>query len=128
MIALSNDGYIRLISHYFAQVRLSHLHSNVDSDKPPLEGEGALLSSITGYTEWISETQPTITIGWDWQIAAPPVGQIYFTPLGYPRSNLMFVDGRGNDLGHFATEIWLQSWVKSFEWQPSVHKALHLLS
>ena len=127
MITLSTDGYIRLISPYFAQMRLSHLHSNVDTDKPLLEGEGALLFSITGYTEWVSKTQPAITIGWDWQIVAPK-RQIYFTPLGYPRSNLMFIDERGYDLGHFATELWLRSWVKSFEWQPSVHKALDLLS
>ncbi len=124
MITLSHDGYLRLTPEYFMQVKLTHLHSGVDEDRPLVSTEGATLSSITGYTEWVSATQPAITVGWDWQMTARD-GQIYFIPLGYPRSNLMFVDKHGNDLGPPATEAFLRSWVKSFEWQPSVYKALH---
>ncbi len=124
MITLSHDGYVRLTPECFMQVRLAHLHSGVDGDRPPILTEGATLSSITGYTEWISATRPAITIGWDWQMTARD-GQIQLIPLGYPRSNLMLIDEHGNDLGPSATEALLRSWVGSFEWQPSVHKALH---
>lgn len=124
MITLSHDGYVRLTPGRFVQVRLTHLHSGVDGDRPLTSAEGATLSSITGYTEWVSATQPVITVGWDWQMTARD-GQIQLIPLGYPRSNLMFVDEQGNDLGPSATEALLRSWIESFEWQPSVHKALH---
>lgn len=123
MITLSHDGYVRLTPERFVQMRLSHLHTGVDEDRPLVSAEGATLASITGYTEWISATRPAITVGWDWQMTARD-GQIHFIPLGYPRSNLMFVDKHGNDLGPSATEALLRSWVESFEWQPSVHKAL----
>lgn len=124
MITLSHDGYVRLTPQCFAQMRLTHLHSGVDEDRPLTPAEGATRSSITGYTEWISATRPAITIGWDWQMTARD-GQIQLIPLGYPRSNLMFIDEHGNDLGYSTTEALLRFWVKSFEWQPSVHKALH---
>ncbi|MFZ5554137.1 MAG: DUF4902 domain-containing protein [Bacteroidota bacterium] len=124
MITLSPDGYVRLQPEYFVRVKLTHLHSRVDGDRPPVLTEGATPSPITGYTEWISETRPAITIGWDWQMTARD-GQIQLIPLDYPRSNLMLIDEHGNDLGYSATEALLRSWVKSFEWQPSMHKALH---
>lgn len=124
MITLSHDGYIRLTPECFVQARLVHLHSGVDEDRPLASAEDAALSSITGYTEWVSATQPAITVGWDWQMTARD-GQIQLIPLDYPRSNLMFVDKHGNDLGPSATEALLRSWVESFEWQSSVYKALH---
>ena len=123
-ITLSHDGYVRLTPECFVQVRLVHLHSGVDEDRPLASAEGATLSSITGYTEWVSATQPAITVGWDWQMTARD-GQIWFIPVGYPRSNLMFVDKHGNDRGPRATEALLRSWIKSFEWQPFVYMTLH---
>jgi len=122
-IRISADGYVRLVPKRFAQLTLVHLHSGMDDDKPLSAEDGAVQSSITGYTEWVTTTKPTISVCWDWQMTATK-GQVEIVALGFPRSNLMFVDKVGNDLGQLTTESILRSWVHSFEWQSAVHKTL----
>lgn len=124
MVTLSQDGYVRITPEHFVQMKLVHLHSGVDQDRPSVSAEGATLFTITGYTEWVSVTRPAITVGWDWQMTARD-GQVHLIPIGYSRSNLMFVDEQGNDCGSLATEAFLRSWVESCEWQLVVRKSLY---
>lgn len=124
MATISDDGYIRLTHKSFMELRFIHFHSGADEDCRLVELVGLKPSSITGYTEWISETQPVVTVGWDWNITALN-GRVEFSTIDHPRSNLMVTDDCGNDLGDLATEEFLQSWIEALDWQPSVRMALH---
>jgi len=111
MLALSNDGYIRLTLRQLQAVPLHHLLSGLDED---------CSATITGYTEWLSEGSPAITLGWDWCM----VGQARLQRVEDPRSNLMLVDDHGSDLGFDATLTALSAFVDALEWQKTTLSAL----
>ena len=68
IITIAPDGYIRLTFEEFRKISLIHLISGLDEDELVSLQEGATITEITGYTEWVSDTIPTISIGWDWAI------------------------------------------------------------
>ena len=113
------DGYVRLTLHALLAIPLAHLISGVDEDPPGCDNTGATSAAISGYTEWISTTVPTLTIGWDWELCtrrSPPS----YLRLGPPRSNVMLIDGRQRDLGPAETEAGLESLIDATEWQEMV--------
>jgi len=120
MVILSKDGYVRLTLETFLSSPLVHLLSGLDDDKPPLLQEGASLARVSGYTEWVSATMPTITLGWDWRL---DVSQRYlvYVKLSAPRSNVMLVDALLRDLGSTKTSALLESAIDTFAWQDEVH-------
>ena len=103
MITLSDDSYIRLTLGTFLAVQLVHLLSGLDDDRPIIPQEGSSLAHISGYTEWLSTTTPTISLGWDWGLDVSQ-GQPFYVRLGAPRSNIMLVDVMQHDLG--PTKTW----------------------
>ena len=66
MLTVSDDGYIRLTHAELEQELLIHLVSGLDEDTDNIEG----VTTMTGYTEWVSASTPTISMGWDWQLGA----------------------------------------------------------
>ena len=123
MPVLSVDGYVRMMFTAFQQVEMVHLFSGMDEDRPSVAGAGAKFSSITGYTEWISNSVPAITIGWDWKLTGAQ-GTACFIHTGIPGSNLMFLDQHSHDLGSEQTRQLLVSWLEDFDWQTETSKAL----
>jgi hypothetical protein len=123
MLVLSVDGYVRMMFAAFQQVEMVHLFSGMDEDRPSADGAGANFSSITGYTEWISNSVPAITIGWDWKLTGVQ-GTACFIHAGVPGSNLMFLDQYSHDLGSEQTRQLLVSWLEDFNWQTETSKAL----
>lgn len=121
MITLSDDSYIRLTLETFLATPLVHLLSGLDDDKPILPQEGASLAHISGYTEWVSTTTPTITLGWDWGLDVSP-GQPLYVRLGAPRSNIMLVDAMTHDLGPAKTSELLETAIDALAWQEKAHK------
>lgn len=111
MLALSNDGYIRMTLLQLQGIPLQHLLSGLDED---------CSATIAGYTEWLSEGQPAITLGWDWCM----VGHAKLQRVDEPRSNLMLVDEAGCDLGYDATLVLLGKFVDGMEWQKTTLSAL----
>lgn len=79
-------------------------------------------ASAAGFSEWISNTKPVISMGWGWFIHSRS-GQVLLAPDGV-RSNLMFVDARGYDLGTAATSNLLMTWLATYPWQAEVANAL----
>lgn len=119
MITLSEDGYVRLTLETFLTTPLVHLLSDLDDDNLTPCREGASLVRISGYTEWISTTTPTITIGWEWQLGIPKGNAIY-ARLNAPRSNVMLVDAMQHDLGSAKTLVLLEAAIDMFAWQEEV--------
>lgn len=111
MLALSQDGYIRMTLLQLQGIPLLHLISGLDED---------CSATIAGYTEWLSEGQPAITLGWDWCM----VGHGKLQRVDEPRSNLMLVDETGRDLGFEATLAALAGFVDGMDWQKTTLSAL----
>lgn len=117
IIAISPDGYIRLTFEEFRKISLVHLISGIDEDTPVLLQKGATFADITGYTEWVSDTTPTISIGWDWIIQPLQAKNIYYKRASEPRSNLMLVDAQQRDLGPTKNTTLIEIVVDEIAWQ-----------
>jgi len=125
MAVLSQDGYVRMMYAAFQQVEMVHLFSGMDEDRPSADGIGASISAITGYTEWISNSTPEITIGWDWKLTGVQ-GTARLIHAGVPGSNLMFLDQNSHDLGPEQTRQLLVIWLEVFGWQSETLRALSI--
>ena len=111
----------------FQKTELLHWHSGIDDDRPSTSGVGANYSDITGFTEWVSNSAPTITIGWDWKLTSVS-GTATLIHAGIPGTNLMFLDGHDHDLGQELTRQLLAKWLGIFRWQPETLKAISILN
>ena len=119
----SSDGYLRMTFESFRRSQLVHLFSGLDEDRPARDCSGASYSAITGYTEWISESQPLISVGWDWKLTGFQ-GIANLIHSGIPGSNLMFVCQQGNDIGLHNTRQLLENWITTFSWQTETLNAI----
>ena len=113
MPSISPDSYLRLSLEQLQAVRLEHLISDIDADRPPAGGEA---TAISGYTEWASAEAPRVSLGWDWELA-PHDGGLRPRRLGLPRGNVMLVDADGADLGPAASDAALARMVDQMDWQ-----------
>lgn len=125
MPVLSQDGYVRLTFEAFQQTEMSHCLSGIHDDRPSNNGAGATYSDITGYTEWVSNSTPAITIGWDWKMACIS-GTANLVHAGIPGSNLMFLDQHNQDLGLELTQHLLVTWLDVFSWQSETLRTLSI--
>ncbi|WP_444944879.1 DUF4902 domain-containing protein [Microbulbifer sp. ZKSA006] len=101
-----------------SSIQLKHLISSVtlnEADKRINDH----VSTIEGYTEWISPTSPTISIGWDW-ITVIKKGRLVFLISGYPYSNMTLIDKSGRALSEQVRLNRLKSFVESIDWQETV--------
>lgn len=117
---LSPDSYVRLTSEQFQVIVLRHMWSGLDPEDPASLHDGAIQTRITGYTEWVSETVPAITLGWDWQLQELS-GCARYLRVGSPRSNIMLIDALWNDLGAVKTSKALRAAIDETDWQVAVH-------
>lgn len=116
---ISEDGYIRLSFPKLEAIRLIHMISGLDEYAPEIVSAGAISTAITGYTEWISNTSPAITIGWDWQLEtiSSPVS---LKRISEPRSNIMLEDAGKRDMGPVKTAALLEIIIDTLDWQIAV--------
>lgn len=121
MITLSDDSYIRMTLEDFLTIPLAHLLSGLDDDKPVSLQEGASLARVSGYTEWLSTTTPTITLGWDWGLDVLQ-GRSCYLRLGSLRSNIMLVDTMTHDLGPTKTSELLGTAIDALAWQSAIYQ------
>jgi hypothetical protein len=120
---LSPDGYVRLTPEQFQAIPLVHLLSGLDPDEPLPLHEGASQTDISGYTEWVSETAPIITLGWDWRMEGSS-GQTRYLRMGLPRSNIMLMDNLWRDLGPATTAKLLEEAIDKMAWQAVIQRYL----
>ena len=111
-----DTGYIYLTVDELCAGALVHLISGVDQECPLRIATGATATAITGYTEWISQGERILTLGWDWQMHT--IGDaVRLQRVGPPSSNLMLQSPSGRDLGHARTVELLNAYVDAFDWQ-----------
>ncbi len=123
-LTLASDGYVRLSMATLQSLPLTHLISALDEyDGETHAGEGATAAFICGYTEWVSNTVPVVSIGWDWQLQCLSP-KTTFMRVGEPRSNVMLTDPSGRDIGAEKTATWLEIIIDELEWQGEVDRAI----
>ncbi len=113
-LVVSVDGYIRLSFARLQQLPLLHLISGLD-EQPPVTHDGATSTLITGYTEWVSDTFPTVTIGWDWLLETR-AGRLGLVRVSEPRSNILLQDSQGRDMAPAKSNVMLEALLDSLEW------------
>ena len=119
------DGYLRLSLAQFRRTPLLHLWSGLESEEEPAEPGGARVSTIRGYTEWVSDARPALSVGWDWRLGAQ-AGRAWCLRDGDPFSNIMLVDARRRDLGPDRTARLLGLALDRAAWQVETLAAVSL--
>lgn len=119
MFRLDNDGYIRMDPQVLEGLRLVHLISGsaeqvVPAGSPVWTGPGA-----SGYTEWVSETIPAVSLGWEWVVDPAGVDRMP-RRVGNPYGNVMIVDREGRDIGADRSAHLLGNVADRLNWQIEV--------
>jgi hypothetical protein len=120
---VSNDGYIRLPFTKLRAIPIFHLASGLEENYPTIILGGAIETEIVGYTEWISNTNPPITIGWDWQMGVVNHG-VLLRRISEPRSNIMLQDLIQKDLGPRKTIMQLEELIDTLDWRSTVQSQI----
>lgn len=111
---VSANGLVCLAIPQLRNIRLLHLISGLDEYGEEGEGEGAVLTAISGYTEWIADG--SVTIGWDWKLHVNET-LVELRRVSEPASNLMLLDAAGSDIGPGSTSALLENYIDDFDWQ-----------
>ncbi|WP_162086399.1 DUF4902 domain-containing protein [Sulfuriferula nivalis] len=124
MDKVSWDFYVRMTVETLTSLRLKHLMSAIDLDEPDQCQKGTGLTQISGYTEWVSETTPTITLGWDWELNTLQAHP-FVCRVGAPRSNIMIVDDLQQDLKYIENSRLLETFIDQLQWQEEVRESVN---
>ncbi|AWH87556.1 DUF4902 domain-containing protein [Limnobaculum parvum] len=62
------DYRVKIDLNFFRNVEFTHLYSAVHAEPEDLRFQGGVITTITGYTEWVSLIPPVLSIGWDWEL------------------------------------------------------------
>lgn len=119
MVALvvSRDGYLRLTLSAFRAIVLRHLFSGLDQDsESSTHAAGASEASILGFTEWVSDTTPAVSLGWDWRLNTLG-GRPRYVRDSEVRSNVMLIEPGLGDLGDLATSATLSAAIDALAWE-----------
>ena len=116
------DYCVRITERRLLSLQLIHLESGIDlsqgddvSDRSQID---AIESELTGYSEWLDQNSPEISIGFDWVMGAPH-GLLAVRERSI-RTNLMLVDESGADLGLEATTQACEQLLRSGAWHAAV--------
>ena len=120
---VSPDGLVRLSIDELLSMSISHLISGLDAEQGAHNAMCGQQTSISGYTEWVSNSTPAISIGWDWCIKST-ASQPYWTRVGSPRSNVMLVYATGGDAGWTKNLEILSTVVDALPWREQIPQAV----
>lgn len=100
---------------------MRHMLSGIDDDAE--NGNCGSATVICGYTEWISASEPTVTLGWDWALEYE-AGKTQWKRIGLPRTNVMLVDEAFRDYGWDASLTLLADVVDRLGWCDQTERAV----
>ena len=113
---IASNGLIRLSIEELLSTPITHLVSGVDVEDCPKLGTCGKATTISGYTEWVSTSEPTISIGWDWCIQFTPAGTLW-SRVGLPSSNVMLIEEAGHDTGWERSRDILATVIDALPWR-----------
>jgi hypothetical protein len=121
VLAISADGYLRMTLARFRTIPLVHLLSELEDEAGiSATAAGASAATIFGFTEWVSDTTPALSLGWDWLLETSGRDARYVRQ-GEVRSNIMLCEPGIGDLGDRATSATLCAAVDALAWQAETH-------
>lgn len=119
----STTGLVYLSYDSLIHMPLKHLISGVDAVDQTATSACGRQTELTGFTEWISHTNPAITLGWDWCIEYKD-GRTCCRRLGTPRSNVMLLDGQGKAHNWDCNLHHLSQAIDTLFWSETVQKCI----
>jgi len=123
LVTVSADGFIRVTLSKLYLIQLEHLFSAIDESTEDAQFTGAVACGITGYTEWVSQSTPVISVGWDWEVQTS-IGRANLSRLAEPRTNLMIVDKSFKDVGQEQSNQHIAKLIDRTEWQAATEVAI----
>jgi hypothetical protein len=120
------DFYVRLQAQPLWTTSLAHLESGIDTDDDDEFAfrrfdSASALHSIRGFTEWVSDGQPPVSVGWDWTLTGSEQLTLDRNSI---RTNVMLIDAQGVDCGQEATVHAVIRLIEQTPWQSVVLQAL----
>ena len=120
-LSVSNDGYVRITKHAMSMIPMKHLDSGLFAPSILLNSEVDGTCEISGYTEWISETAPSISIGWNWTLNYLSYPHAYEI-TGLPYSNVLLLDEYSRELSEIASLKALARIVDKTPWATEIER------
>jgi hypothetical protein len=125
MIELTDDGLTRLTYSDLKGISFKHIYSELNQDKTAFSSVQDSQTILSGLTEWVSDTTPVLSIGWDWKFdpfKTPPDYKLD----GKPYSNIMLISETERvDIGKSATLEILICYISKLSWPDSVKTYLN---
>jgi hypothetical protein len=121
MNSLSKDNLIRMSYSELAAIQLEHMYSCRDTDLlDELQNRG-IAAEEAGFTEWVSLTDPAVSIGFCWYLVMGDSGRIKIVPEPV-RANVMIVSSLGYDISN-DNDAALRSILDTLAWEDCVRGA-----
>lgn len=117
LLTLSQNGSIHLKREQLVLIDFHHIHSGlVEPETFKLLSHYDQPSTINGYTEWITKTEPCITLGWDWELRISEQN-VNFTIVGYPYSNIQLINHSNQSLPPLENQNLLRKFIQHLNWE-----------
>jgi len=118
-----DEGCVSLRLDSLLSTPLVHLVSGLDEEeRVDLKRDGKQ-TTISGYTEWVSASEPTISLGWDWHLN-PLRGAPWCVRSSLPRSNIRLLDESMREVEWRRSQLALAGVVDAMSWQESTQAAI----
>jgi hypothetical protein len=122
----TSEGLVHLTLEELRSLSIVHHASGVDDDIQTRVGSCGRATHISGFTEWMTESIPGITLGWDWCLQVE--GQeVLWQRLGMPRTNVWLMDHNSSPPNWASSLEQLARVVDALPWTEVVPKALNAL-
>jgi hypothetical protein len=123
-MAMTNldEGCVELSLDALLSTPLIHLVSGLDEEERVDLTRDGKQTTISGYTEWVSQSTPTISLGWDWHL--DPLQRSWCVRSSPPRSNIRLLDERMREVEWRRSQIALAGVVDALSWQDITQAAI----
>lgn len=124
MFLRSDDGFLRMSLDDLLSTPLLHLVSGLDGVVRQFTSRCGSPTDISGYTEWVSASDPQVSLGWSWRLDMYADGCCRLTRVGLPYSNVMLVDEKCRDYEWGRSLELLATIVDAMPWRDKTIQAL----
>lgn len=95
---VTGTGLVYLTKDELLRVSFKQFITAFDDISEGSEPSCVRLTSLEGYSEWLSNAEPRLTLGWDWVLNNIDTLQKHPRRLGHPRTNICLLGTNGDPL------------------------------
>jgi Domain of unknown function (DUF4902) len=115
------NTYVRLSIDDLRALKQQHIYSEIEKAWPAKDTEHAKLQ---GFTEWSAAAQRALSFGWEWTYECEAA--LMRGDWSSLRTNLMVVDGLGQEIGIEYTRYFIEQMMILARWEQVVTDQLGL--